>query len=215
MMRATGIAGVFVVALALAPISADAQQISACVNNSSGEIKIVAPNAVCKNNEHLLVWNVAGPQGPIGPQGPAGVISSFASVGPLDGPAAIPIDPPGASVPVMYLTDGTSGGMIATTFNGRLLFDASVRLEATTSSAEQIFCWIEVAPSGGSYTRINQVASFIMVGGGGADPQVAMPLTGAVNEPAGTYNARVVCIRNGPDPVVFFAGDMTAIAVVR
>ena len=56
MTRASGIAGAFVVALALTPISADAQQISACVNNSSGTIHIIAPNTTCANNEMLLVW---------------------------------------------------------------------------------------------------------------------------------------------------------------
>jgi hypothetical protein len=45
-------------------------QIYACVNKSSGEIKLVAQNATCKNNELLVVWNVVGPAGP---QGPAGV----------------------------------------------------------------------------------------------------------------------------------------------
>jgi hypothetical protein len=62
MMRVSVIVGAFVVALGLAPISAQAQQISACVNNSSGGIKIVAPNATCSNNETKLVWP-AGPGG--------------------------------------------------------------------------------------------------------------------------------------------------------
>ena len=41
MTRVLGTAGAFVVTLALAPISADAQQIFACVNNNSGAIRIV------------------------------------------------------------------------------------------------------------------------------------------------------------------------------
>lgn len=49
-----------------------AQQLYACVNNSSGEIKLVAQDAACKGNETLVVWNVVGPQGMIGPQGPQG-----------------------------------------------------------------------------------------------------------------------------------------------
>jgi hypothetical protein len=63
MKRISGIAAAFVVALALAPISADAQQqISACVNNSSGTIHIVAQGAPCQSNEMALTWN-AGPGG--------------------------------------------------------------------------------------------------------------------------------------------------------
>jgi hypothetical protein len=41
MTRISGIAGAFVVALALAPISAQAQPIFACVNNSSGTLSEV------------------------------------------------------------------------------------------------------------------------------------------------------------------------------
>jgi hypothetical protein len=62
MTRASGIAAAFVVALALAPISAEAQQIFACVNNSSGTIHIVAQNVPCQSNEMLLAWS-AGPGG--------------------------------------------------------------------------------------------------------------------------------------------------------
>jgi hypothetical protein len=40
MMRAAGIAGVFVTALALTPIGAEAQQIFARVNNRSGTIHV-------------------------------------------------------------------------------------------------------------------------------------------------------------------------------
>src|SRR5262249_57852655 len=89
MTRAAGIAGAFVVALALAPISADAQQIFACVNNSSGEVKLVGQNATCPNNATLVAWNVVGPQGvpgPAGPAGPVGPVGPAGAIGPA-GPA--------------------------------------------------------------------------------------------------------------------------------
>jgi hypothetical protein len=58
MTRSLGIVGAaFVVALGLTPISAQSQQISACVNNSSGTIHIVGPNGTCSSNERLLTWN--------------------------------------------------------------------------------------------------------------------------------------------------------------
>jgi hypothetical protein len=61
MTRATGIAGGFVVALALAPVSADAQTtISACVNNNSGTIHIVAQGTPCQNGEMPLTWSAGG-----------------------------------------------------------------------------------------------------------------------------------------------------------
>jgi hypothetical protein len=49
--------------------------IHACVNNSTGQLRVV-DGEPCKNNEHPLDWNMqgpAGPQGPIGPQGTAGL----------------------------------------------------------------------------------------------------------------------------------------------
>jgi hypothetical protein len=50
------------------------QQISACVNNSSGTIHvIVTPGGTCSGNEITLVWNNIGPPGPVGPQGPIGL----------------------------------------------------------------------------------------------------------------------------------------------
>jgi hypothetical protein len=104
MKRATGIAGAFVVALTLAPISADAQQqIFACVNNSSGTIHIVAQNVPCQNNEMLLVWNVVGlqgPQGPVGPIGPVGPQGPIGLTGP-QGPAGPqgPVGPAGPQGP--------------------------------------------------------------------------------------------------------------------
>jgi hypothetical protein len=59
MPRVSGIFGLgFIAALTLATADrASAQQISACVNKSSGGIRIVAPNATCSNNETLLVLN--------------------------------------------------------------------------------------------------------------------------------------------------------------
>ena len=99
MTRVSGIAGAFVVTLALAPISAGAQQIFACVNATSGAVRIVAQGAACRTPESLVTWNVVGPQGPPGPagapgpQGPAGPAGALGPPGP-QGPAGPP-GPPG------------------------------------------------------------------------------------------------------------------------
>jgi len=42
----------------------DATKIHACVNNYSGEIKIVSPSATCASNWSPLDWNVTGPAAP-------------------------------------------------------------------------------------------------------------------------------------------------------
>ena len=46
--------------------------IRACVNPSSGEIKILKPGVSCGDDRALLTWSQTGPQGPMGPAGPAG-----------------------------------------------------------------------------------------------------------------------------------------------
>jgi hypothetical protein len=75
MTRVSGIAGAFVVTLALAPISADAQQqIFACVNANSGAVRIVDQVTACRTPERLVTWNVVGPQGPPGAVGPGGAL---------------------------------------------------------------------------------------------------------------------------------------------
>jgi Collagen triple helix repeat (20 copies) len=103
MTRVFGIAGAFVVTLALAPISADAQQIFACINANSGAVRIVAQGVACRTPESLVTWNVVGPQGPPGPAGPAGAQGSAGQQGPA-GPQGVsgergPFGPAGAPGP--------------------------------------------------------------------------------------------------------------------
>jgi hypothetical protein len=87
MTRVSGLAGAFVVTLALAPISAGAQQqIFACVHANSGAVRIVAQVTACRTPEKLVTWNVVGPQGPPGPAGPAGALGPPGPPGPA-GPA--------------------------------------------------------------------------------------------------------------------------------
>jgi len=55
--------------------------IFACVNNTTGALRIVGADTACARNEHKISWNshgLQGEQGPPGPQGPAG----FGAVGP-------------------------------------------------------------------------------------------------------------------------------------
>ena len=83
--------------LVLGLSSAEAATIYACVNNSSGEVKIVSASTVCNNNFAKISWDVAGaqgPPGPAGPTGPAGPIGPIGSTGPTG--ATGPAGPAGA-----------------------------------------------------------------------------------------------------------------------
>ena len=53
-------------------LAEETQTFYACVNNSSGTIKIIDEDENCKNNETWISWNQKGPQGDPGEQGPQG-----------------------------------------------------------------------------------------------------------------------------------------------
>jgi hypothetical protein len=45
----------------------DTSRIHACVNKSSGRVRIVGAEETCRPSERPLDWNIVGPQGPPGP----------------------------------------------------------------------------------------------------------------------------------------------------
>ncbi len=49
----------------MADVAAQQSVISACVNNSSGELKLVSPGTACAKNWALVQWNTIGPPGPV------------------------------------------------------------------------------------------------------------------------------------------------------
>lgn len=105
------IGGVLVLLLAVGVTSAIAQNTVtyyACVNNSSGTIRMRREGKSCKNNETLIDWNQRGPAGPPGPQGEPGVIGFYKSYAQV----YVDNDDPGAHV-VAYCSPGdqvTGGG---------------------------------------------------------------------------------------------------------
>ena len=74
--------------------------VHACVNHSSGSIKIVDADDRCKKNWTPLDWNLVGPEGPQGPVGPEGPEGPQGPVGP-QGPEGTqgPVGPEGPEGP--------------------------------------------------------------------------------------------------------------------
>jgi hypothetical protein len=79
----------------------------ACVNNTTGAIKIVSSTTTCATGTHKIQWNQIGPVGPRGPAGPQGVAGPTGPQGPTGpkGPAG-PQGPPGLAIGY----DATCGG---------------------------------------------------------------------------------------------------------
>jgi hypothetical protein len=170
MTRGLGIVGAaFVVALGLAPISAQGQQIFACVNNSDGTMRIVAQNVTCRNNETKLVWSVAGPQGPMGSAGPTGPTGPQGPAGPAgaQGPAGPqgPMGAPGATGATG--SQGLAGGPLAlgsfACVSGQSIpFGSSINFTGTSSGSGisttgPTFNSIVLQPAGASQPGIYQI----------------------------------------------------------
>jgi hypothetical protein len=107
--------------------------VHACVNENSGEIKIVDEIEECRNGWVPLDWNQVGPrgppgpegpqgeQGPVGPEGPEGPQGEQGPVGPEgpegpqgeQGPVG-PEGPPGADgIPGLYIRTATISDVLA------------------------------------------------------------------------------------------------------
>ena len=105
MTKRTARNGALIAALAFALIAADAASsdtgtIYACVQSSTGSVRIVASGESCGNNAWPLSWSQQGPAGPAGPTGPTGATGATGPAGEA-GPAGPtgPMGPTGATGP--------------------------------------------------------------------------------------------------------------------
>jgi hypothetical protein len=53
-----------------------------CVSSANGDLRVVLPTDVCKNNEVAIVWNQAGQPGTQGPKGDTGATGATGAQGP-------------------------------------------------------------------------------------------------------------------------------------
>lgn len=103
-----------VAALAIQVGVASAQStLSACYNQTNGNLRLVGSAADCRQGERFAQWSVTGPQGPAGPagvQGPAGPAGPAGPQGIAGEPGATgpagpmgPVGPAGPSVEIQYV----------------------------------------------------------------------------------------------------------------
>lgn len=134
--------------------------ISACVNNDSGAIKIVGPNATCPANQTLLTWNqqgpigdtgATGPIGPTGPTGPAGLQGLTGATGPT-GPSGTNGFSGYTRVALQNITVQTGGVLTTTATN--LLPDGTIATLAGPCGVQCslfVYCPTGLVPLGGGW----------------------------------------------------------------
>jgi Collagen triple helix repeat (20 copies) len=131
-----------------------------CVNDTTGAVRIVSSNTVCKATEHKIHWNQVGPRGPQGNQGNQGPRGSVGPQGPQgsQGPQG-PQGPPGTSagyssvsVDQFPLLPAFPGVLVAQSnpvaFSGTYFISASALLEIGGGDTDGAFCYDTTASSG-------------------------------------------------------------------
>ncbi len=159
--------------------TAPATVIVACVNKTTGDVRIVATGVLCTTKEAVVRWNV---KGPAGPEGPKGAIGARGEVGP-----AGPRGATGARGPqgVQGFTGGTgpSGPQGPGGFNGAQLFTANGTWIAPPTITHVM---VELVGGGGSgYGQVGDAGGGGQ-GGGGAYTKILVPVT-----PGDTYTVIV------------------------
>jgi type VI protein secretion system component Hcp len=114
-----------------------ADAIHACVKKFSGDTRIVKPGQACRPSEHLVIWNVTGPQGPSGPQGIAGPQGPEGPQGPQgpEGPQGPPGTGGGGSTPARKIVGQFVMDGINTPSDPSPLFAVSFAVKQTGTGA--------------------------------------------------------------------------------
>jgi hypothetical protein len=118
----------------------------ACVNTSSGTIKIVSAEDTCHNNEYKIEWNNIGPEGPQGsegPMGPEGPRGPEGAIGP-EGPQG-PVGPSTATFAFNPVPPYTEITLTNITINGGsitapVVIGESVQVELDYSIVQPDWC---------------------------------------------------------------------------
>jgi len=144
--------------LLLGGLTANAATVTyyACVNSSTGAIRIVSQTTTCNTSEHKIQWNQVGPQGPKGPVGPQGPKGAQGLQG-VQGKQGVqgPQGPPGTAGSGIWYGGSNLGALASTptsiiqpapqiTQAGSYMLFANVSVQETTGGYPQITCFIQV-----------------------------------------------------------------------
>lgn len=180
----------------------------ACINNSSGAIRIVSQSTTCKSTEHKVHWNQAGPQGPQGPKGPQGPTGPQGAQGP-EGPSG-PQGPAGVS----------EGRASTAPFGANILLSPSPKIVlktnplatsgtyyvsassfvAVANGDQYVFCYDTLASNGNPSQ---------MTGSYGPPPSISASITDAISISAGD-SIELLCYTGGSNGSYVASAGLTA-----
>lgn len=130
-----------------------------CVNDTTGTVRIVNSNTVCKATEHKIHWNQVGPRGPQEIRGIKGCGGLKVHRDPRDPEAQGAQGPPGVAVGYSSvsidqdpLLPGFPGVLLAQSnpvaFSGTYFISASALLDIGAGDNEGAFCYDTTASNG-------------------------------------------------------------------
>jgi|HubBroStandDraft_6_1064221.scaffolds.fasta_scaffold01998_8 hypothetical protein len=147
----------------------------ACVNNSTGAVKIVSSTTTCASGTHKIQWNQAGPAGPAGPKGATGATGPQGIQG-TEGPQG----PPGLGFAyIVQCGPDVFGTNINCPGNGPLPSTATLILQTTSIPTTGFYLVsastnISSSSAAGSYSECyitttydNPLTGFTSIGGVG------------------------------------------------
>lgn len=136
--------------------------LTACVNDTNGNMRLVGSAGDCRQHESAVTWNAegqtgtTGPTGPTGPQGPTGATGATGPQGPTG--AQGPTGPQGPAGPT-----GPQGPTGADGVSGYEIVSASADIGPGVSAAGTIPCPAGKHVTGGGWTTDQVFATGVFV----------------------------------------------------
>jgi hypothetical protein len=213
---------------AYAAITTAPAVISACVHHNGGGLYVAHK---CARGDKRLKWNVTGPpgsqgvpgvkgdQGMPGSQGVPGVKGDQGAPGPTaaafastDAPVSILSN---SYVPVVSLstptsTGTTATGKLSTSFPARIIVEATTTISTSAPSIHDGQCYVGLTDSTGHETTLGEVGQVVFFQQAPGDLNVHV--TGAIDEPTGTYDATLFC---SGDTSEAYSSDLVVFAAAR
>jgi hypothetical protein len=208
---------------AYATVSTSSRTINACASHKGGGLYV---GRHCARRDTRVSWNTVGPigatgaQGPQGRPGPQGVRGAQGVAGPTAS-AFVSTDVPvptvsNGYVPVVSLSSQSddshtrSTGKLTADFPARIIVEANTTFATARSSIHGGQCYVGLTNAAGDQTVQGTVGETVFFNQTPGDTVVHV--TGAIDEPAGTYDATLYCVGDTSEA---YRSDLIAFATAR